>query len=222
MLDTICETLLGLYLDLPPLSDERQDDTPTQSRQREEIESLNADILEPILRSPAFDHLTLRHSTRTTRPHLRPLSGQMGNPLRRITREAVSPVLSRLHALLPPTLDENDAVHATYRGYLRELVYSAINFKEENDWAPLKTDGRVDWVLVDAISSIMSEFLSVRFGISTKLQWPMPRTFLRRERHPGDPPFSHCRMALTLFEGGDTLILSHLIWNRAKYGIGQV
>lgn len=40
---------------------------------------------------------------------------------------------------------------------MRELVYSQKNFTEGNDWGPFTPDGKVDWVLVDALGSVMSE-----------------------------------------------------------------
>lgn len=40
---------------------------------------------------------------------------------------------------------------------MRELVYSQKNFTDSNDWGPFTPDGKVDWVLVDALGSVMSE-----------------------------------------------------------------
>lgn len=44
---------------------------------------------------------------------------------------------------------------------MRELVYSQKNFTESNDWGPFTSDGKVDWVLVDALGSVMSESKNV-------------------------------------------------------------
>lgn len=51
---------------------------------------------------------------------------------------------------------------------MRELVYSQKNFTEMNDWGPFTPDGKVDWVLVDALGSVMSESktLSARLEIN--------------------------------------------------------
>lgn len=51
---------------------------------------------------------------------------------------------------------------------MRELVYSQKNFTERNDWGPFTPDGKVDWVLVDALGSVMSESknISSRLEIS--------------------------------------------------------
>ena len=42
---------------------------------------------------------------------------------------------------------------------MREVVYSANNFTEKNDWGPFQTDGTVDWVLTDALATVMSGFI---------------------------------------------------------------
>jgi hypothetical protein len=63
----------------------------------------------------------------------------------------------RLHVLLPPDFDSDDELHATTRGRLREMVYSAGNYGESNDWGPFMSDGTVNWGLVDAIGTVMSE-----------------------------------------------------------------
>lgn len=41
---------------------------------------------------------------------------------------------------------------------MREVVYTASNYSESNDYGPFKSDGSVDWSLMDAISSVMSEW----------------------------------------------------------------
>jgi hypothetical protein len=121
-------------------------------------ESLNGDLLDAILHSETFAHMYYSLSTRETKPQLRPLRGQPGNPNRRGHREAVNPDLCRLHVLLAPDFDPTDLEQRAFRGYLREVVYSAMNFTERNDWGPFHPDGTVDWVLVDAIGTIMSEW----------------------------------------------------------------
>lgn len=67
------------------------------------------------------------------------------------------PKLAKLHTLLPPRYDENEEQDREWRGFMRELVYSQKNFTERNDWGPFTPDGKVDWVLVDALGSVMSE-----------------------------------------------------------------
>lgn len=136
----IVSTLLQMYLDLPAEGD-----------------TLNCALLEMALRSPAFTHLFNNYSNQSVKPLLRPLRGQPGNPNRRAQREVLNPDLMRLHALLPPAFDHEDAVDRQMRGWLRELVYTGNNYGEDNDWGPFKPDGTVDWSLVDAIGSIMSE-----------------------------------------------------------------
>ena len=131
-------------------------------------DSLNAPILESVLRSDTFQHIYLHQSTRETKKLLRPLRSQPGNPNRRSMRESINPNLSRLHVLLCPEYQVGNDLHREKRGYLRELVYSASNFTEKNDYGPFHEDGTVNWVLVDAIGSVMSK-LSVSQTLSVGL-----------------------------------------------------
>lgn len=132
-----------MYLDLPSAGDG---------------EVMNTTPLENTLRSPAFTYLYNNYSNQTVKPLLRPLRGQPGNPNRRAQREILNPDLMRLHALLPPTYVHENAVDRQMRGWLRELVYTGNNYGEDNDWGPFKSDGTVNWSLVDAISFVMSEY----------------------------------------------------------------
>lgn len=92
-------------------------------------------------------------------PTLRPLAGlgMRDHPLRRRRREVINPTLARLHTLLAPQLEVDVEEHSEHRGYLRELVYGASNYRADNDWAPLHPSGKVNWTLVNAVSSVMSE-----------------------------------------------------------------
>lgn len=89
---------------------------------------------------------------------LRPLRGQIGNPNRRPIREVINPNLSRLHAILCPEYNKDEIEDRQHRGWMREVVYTASNYSESNDYGPFKPDGSVDWSLMDAISSVMSEW----------------------------------------------------------------
>lgn len=142
--DRIVETLLQMYLDLPVDGDAQ-----------------NIALLEMALRSPAFTHLYNNYSNQSVKPLLRPLRGQPGNPNRRAQREVLNPDLMRLHVLLPPRFDHEDPVDRQMRGWLRELVYTSSNHDEDNDWGPFKTDGTVNWSVVDAVGSVMSGSLSL-------------------------------------------------------------
>lgn len=171
-----------MYLDIPSLADPSQvaplddeldftdiaaeehssgSDSATSTAESEaedsDAESLNAALLHEYLTSPVFEHLVLHCATRETKPLLRPIPGRLGSPLRRTCREVINPNLSRLHCLLPPSLDAGDKLQCDYRGFVRELVYSSSHYQERNEWAPLDERGRVDWTLVDAISTVMSE-----------------------------------------------------------------
>ncbi|OCF40403.1 hypothetical protein I317_05770 [Kwoniella heveanensis CBS 569] len=145
--DLICDTLLDMYLDLPPASpsfDPSVDEEPPNSK-----------LLTAYLRSPLFRHLYLHHSLTEEKPHLRPLPGQTGNPNRRAKRTINNPKISQVHCLLPPEFDEDVQEDRERRGYTREVVYNAANFAKRNDWGPFTDDGKVDWTLVDAISCVM-------------------------------------------------------------------
>ena len=139
-----------MYLDLPASSDFNPLGTE---------ETANGHLLQTILRSLAFQHVYLNLSTRETKPLLRPLRDQPGNPNRRTHREVVNPDLSRLHVLLSPEFSHDDLVHRHHRGYLREVVYSGGNFQYRNDWGPFTEEGKLDWPLVDAIGSVMSAWV---------------------------------------------------------------
>jgi len=136
---------MDMYLDLPASSNFLGQET------------LNGHLLESILRSEAFSYIYLNLSTRETKPLLRPLRAQPGNPNRRTLREVVNPDLSRLHVLLSSDFTNDDLVQRQHRGFLRETVYSAANFQPRNDNGPFTEEGKVDWTLVDAIGSVMSE-----------------------------------------------------------------
>jgi hypothetical protein len=192
-LHLIADTLLDMYLDIPSLADPTRvalldeldaDDiseagavphapqsslnvaidastAPTAS----ESESKNATTLHSYLVSPVFQHLVLHCATRETQPILRPIPGRLGSPLRRTFREIINPNLSRLHCLLPPNLERDDKLQCDYRGFVRELVYSSSHYQERNEWAPLDERGRVDWRLVDAISTVMSEYIATCYSL---------------------------------------------------------
>ncbi|ORY33049.1 hypothetical protein BCR39DRAFT_520922 [Naematelia encephala] len=183
-LETIVATLMSLYLDLPasPMTDTSPPPPPTttttnsttstststtssyspasssssrSARSLARSNTRNGPILESIIRSEAFKHIYYNLSTKETKPLLRPLRGQPGNPNRRAHREVVHPDLSRLHLLLPPDFCHEDVSHRQHRGYLREVVYNQSNFQPRNDWGPFTPDGKVDWTLLDAIGSVM-------------------------------------------------------------------
>ncbi|WVF65320.1 hypothetical protein IAT40_000046 [Kwoniella sp. CBS 6097] len=146
-LDLICDTLLDMYLDLPPSSpsfDPSVDEEPP-----------NSTLLATYLRSPLFRHLYQNCSLTEEKPHLRPLPGQTGNPNRRAKRTIINPKISQLHCLLAPEFDEDVQEDRDWRGYTREVVYNATNFARRNDWGPFTDGGKVDWTLVDAISCVM-------------------------------------------------------------------
>ena len=121
-----------------------------------------------MLRSDTFQYIYYNLLLRESKPPLRPLQSQPGNPNRRIHRKVLNPDLSRLHLLLPPEFHTDEVLHRNHRGYLREVVYSGSNFGEINDWGPFTADGKVDWTLVDALGSVMSGSRSVRANHSGK------------------------------------------------------
>jgi hypothetical protein len=149
----IATVLNDLYIDLPPIPNIGE----AELANLDEPSPPNAILLESILRSAIWDHITYNLSTRDTRPLLRPLRDQPGNPNRRTVRESISPLLSKMHVMLSPDFCQEDEKHRQHRGFLREVVYSAQNYWEGNDWGPFTTEGKVDWKLVDAVGSVMSE-----------------------------------------------------------------
>jgi hypothetical protein len=90
-------------------------------------------------------------------PTLRVLRNQTASTRRRSTREDVHVGLSMLHCLLPPDYESESEMHRVHRGHLRETVYTDTNFTVLNDWGPFTPEGGVDWRLLDAISTVMSE-----------------------------------------------------------------
>ncbi|ORX39215.1 hypothetical protein BD324DRAFT_641367 [Kockovaella imperatae] len=149
-LDLIASTLLDLYLDLPATTaPSSSDEDPLETD-----ESPNGILLSSLLQSEGFRDLYFEHSTTETKPLLRPLRAQPGNPNRQVQRRAVNADLMRLHVLLSPDFSDEE-VHRQQRGWLREMVYGASNYSVENDWGPFNPDGTVDWTLVDAVGSVM-------------------------------------------------------------------
>lgn len=142
-----------MYLDLPPVADDR--DTPVSQVYTDE-DALNVSMLESILRSDMWSYLYYNLSIAQSKQSLRPLNNP-ANPNRRPQKTVINPIISRLHSLLSPDFDGEDE-HRQHRGWLREVVYSGSNFTQRNDWAPLTEDGKVNWVIVDAISSVMSRY----------------------------------------------------------------
>lgn len=145
-LDLIADTLLQMYLDLPGISP----DSPARGSSR------NVDFLSEFLTSEAFRLVMLHLSSREIPSTLRQLRHQPGNPNRRPQRQARNSKLNRLATLVTPDLEETSADDRNYRGRMREIVYNASNFHEGNEWGPFHSDGTVDWVLVDALSCVMS------------------------------------------------------------------
>jgi len=165
-IDVIAQTLLDIYLDLPSLRADRSDLQPGEDDEDDADEDddtsnvpsacRNADLLDRLLWTDAFKRLVLQSNATTTFRPLRPLRSQPGNPLRRPQREVINHNLSRLHILLTPELDFDDEAHLDFRGFMREVVYTATNFTKANDWGPFHKDGTVDWALVQAIGVVMS------------------------------------------------------------------
>ncbi|ODN76879.1 hypothetical protein L202_05466 [Cryptococcus amylolentus CBS 6039] len=160
-LDLICDTLLDMYLDLPSTAEDEcqhHQDSPRPYRPRA---SKNTPILTYLCSSPLFIHLYRNHRLcpqSPGHPRLRPLAGARQIPqwsVRRQIRTHTNPKLARLHTLLPPHFDENDEADREWRGFMRELVYSIKGFSEANDHGPFHADGTVDWVICDAVGSVM-------------------------------------------------------------------
>ncbi|WVQ81288.1 hypothetical protein IAT38_003411 [Cryptococcus sp. DSM 104549] len=160
--DLICDTLLDLYLDAPPAlnyyPNHPVDPNATSY-------STNCELLEGLIESPLFVDLYHHHikATMPTPPHepsLRPYpsAGASASAMRTQRPEdrlRTSPKLARLHCFLPPIYDKDDDRDREWRGEVRKVVYSAKNFGDWNDWGPFTRDGKIDWVLMDALGSVM-------------------------------------------------------------------
>lgn len=151
--DRIANTLLGLYLDLPADADPDSGNPFAFFAAR----TRNVPLLTPLLYGKALRHLYLH--TQTNR-----LEG--GHNLRR--KNGLHPGLSRLHCLMTTELDDDHGrigvyrkVLRNHRGLMRETCYSARNFKSRNDWGPFTPQGKVEWGLLNALSTVMSEFSSL-------------------------------------------------------------
>ena len=131
-----------MYLDLPT-----------------EVEPLNVQYLESVLRSETFQHIYQTYAIRSIPKNpSAPVTRQSARISSRERREVVHPDLMRLHVLLAPDWDHENLAHRKMRGWLREIVYSGGNYGEWNDWGPFDKEGKgtVDWGVVDAIGSVMS------------------------------------------------------------------
>lgn len=191
-LDRICDTLLDMYMDLPAAStgllgnDTSCLEADIFHRFYSSKPALNPSVLSYLLSSPCFSHLYHHYRILPSSPpptkRLRPRGSSSSNinddaatnptlsfhSVRFKVQVCTHPKLAKLHTLLPPRYDENDEQDREWRGFMRELVYSQKNFTEMNDWGPFTPDGKVDWVLVDALGSVMSESktLSARLEIN--------------------------------------------------------
>lgn len=149
-MDRISSSLIGLYLDLPPDADPDSEDPFAFFASR----TRNAPILTQLLYGKTLRHLYLH--TQTSR-----LEG--GHNLRR--KNGLHPGLSRLHCLMTTELDDDHGrigvyrkVLRNHRGLMRETCYSSRNFKSRNDWGPFTPQGKVEWGLLNALSTVMSKY----------------------------------------------------------------
>ncbi|OWZ39488.1 hypothetical protein C356_04100 [Cryptococcus neoformans c45] len=176
-LDRICDTLLDMYMDLPASFPGLGDDpscleADNFNRFYSSKPALNSSVLSYLLSSPCFSDLYHHYRILPSSPQpiqrLRSRPSSSSNNDNAIESPALTfhsvrlqvqvcthPKLAKLHTLLPPRYDENEEQDREWRGFMRELVYSQKNFTERNDWGPFTPDGKVDWVLVDALGSVM-------------------------------------------------------------------
>ncbi|WVO22498.1 uncharacterized protein IAS62_003828 [Cryptococcus decagattii] len=174
-LDRICGALLDMYMDLPATSTGLISCSETDDVRHfySSKPALNPSVLSYLLSSPCFSHLYNHYRILPSSPppaqRLRPRPNSSSNtnvnasanptlPLHSVgghIQVCTHPKLAKLHTLLPPKYDENNEEDREWRGFMRELVYSQKNFTESNDWGPFTSDGKVDWVLVDALGSVM-------------------------------------------------------------------
>nr|XP_019010036.1 uncharacterized protein I206_05598 [Kwoniella pini CBS 10737]OCF48817.1 hypothetical protein I206_05598 [Kwoniella pini CBS 10737] len=143
--ELIISTLLEMYLDLPALQ-------PTTNSSESE-DSFNSPLLSKWLSSALFKSIYERN-------YFLPSSSlpDTKQPIpfpKRVNRKPVDPTISRLHCLIPPMYNDESSRDREWRGHVRESVYNAANYQENNDYGPFTEDGKVDWALVDAISSVM-------------------------------------------------------------------
>ncbi|KAL1407535.1 hypothetical protein Q8F55_006968 [Vanrija albida] len=162
VVNRLSDTLVGMYLDLPPKSPalDQMEGARDPHLFFTAPATRNGPILERLLGTPAFHKLYAAFSAHEPEYRQNP---EQTYYLRHRRRRPISiPALARLHALLVPRntrdMDPKSEAHAQaseHRGYARELVYSGSHYREDNDWAPLRPDGSVDWTLVDAIGDVM-------------------------------------------------------------------
>jgi hypothetical protein len=152
LVPTIASTLLQMYLDLPISED-----------------PMNVTALESALRSETFQHIYYNHAFRAIPPskNLRPRRDTRSQY--REKHEVVYPDLLRLHVLLAPIFDPENASHRKIRGWLREIVYTGSNYGDWNDWGPFDAEGKVNWGMVDAIGSVMSGLLFTLEGLTSPM-----------------------------------------------------
>ncbi|WVW79605.1 hypothetical protein I302_101574 [Kwoniella bestiolae CBS 10118] len=142
--DLICTTLMEMYLEITPA-------TPSHDP-RTSDDSPNCTLLSSWLRSALFKYIY--ESQYFTEPEPT-TSYQLRSSPKRVKKNPVDPIMSRLHCLVPPEYDDDLREDREWRGFARRTVYNAKNFREENDYGPFTGDGKVNWELVDAISSVM-------------------------------------------------------------------
>ncbi|WWC63785.1 uncharacterized protein I303_106390 [Kwoniella dejecticola CBS 10117] len=146
--ELIISTLFSMYSDLPPTNSSFD---PSKSD-----DSLNSALLSKWLSSRLFKHIyeSQYFLPASPRKPTTPLT-RSGRSIKRDKRDTVDPIISRLHCLAPPLYNDDSSADREWRGHVRHSVYDVGNYQEKNDYGPFTEDGKVDWTLVDAISSTM-------------------------------------------------------------------
>ncbi|WWC90979.1 uncharacterized protein L201_005918 [Kwoniella dendrophila CBS 6074] len=144
----ISSTLMDVYLDLPPTSESYDPSTSS--------DSLNTEILSNWIRSSLFKHMYeseyfVKPEFGTPTAYKEKLRGNQ----KRKRRNMIDPIISRLHCLIRSEYNDESSEDREWRGFIRESIYNTRNYHKKNDWGPFKEDGKVDWNLLDAISSAM-------------------------------------------------------------------
>lgn len=146
--DFICETLHDVLLDIPAL----------QPGEEPKDEPINANLLTFYLVTPAFQVLYYNITTRTDQPQLRELSNSSSS-LRKPIHRPIPPLLSKLHVLNPSQSRSVTSQMKLQRAEQRRVAYSIENYTADCGFGPFDSAGRVNWGMVDALGSVMSESL---------------------------------------------------------------
>ena len=120
-------------------------------------EPTNSVLLSFYLTTPAFQTIYYKVVTQKDPTQLRIIPGNASS-LRNPENKSIPPLLCKLHLLNPSQSRSVTEQSKLLRGEQRRITYSMTNFPADCGYGPFDRQGKVDWRMVDAVGSVMSEY----------------------------------------------------------------